>query len=66
MLNIVLLNFLYHFQINEKIDARDLSMGAWFEAQVVKITCETPKTDVPCSSAAQAEDVVYYHVQYDE
>ena len=53
-------------QIKEKVDARDLSMGAWFEAQVVKVTTEPPQTDVPCSSATQVKDTVYYHVQYDE
>ena len=58
--------FTLHFQISEKIDARDLSMGAWFEAQVIKITTEAPLADTPCSSAAHAEQVVYYHVQYDE
>ena len=56
----------HHFQIKEKVDARDLSMGAWFEAQVVKITTESPPGDTPSNSAAQAEDIVYYHVQYDE
>ena len=41
-------------------------MGAWFEAQVVKVTAESPGADSPCSSTAQLEDVVYYHVRYDE
>ena len=54
------------FQIGEKVDARDLSMGAWFEAQVVKITVESSGADNPCSSTTQHEDVIYYHVQYDE
>jgi hypothetical protein len=53
-------------QIDEKVDARDLSMGAWFEAQVVKITSESPGIDNPCSSTTQLEDVIYYHVRYDE
>lgn len=54
------------FQVDEKVDARDLSMGAWFEAQVVKITAESPGTDNPCSSTTQLEDIIYYHVRYDE
>ena len=57
---------IFFIQIGEKVDARDLSMGAWFEAQVVKITAESPGTDSPCSSTTQVEDVLYYHVQYDE
>ena len=61
-----LTNFKFVIQIDEKVDARDLSMGAWFEAQVVKVTVETPCSDGPCSSSTQTEDVVYYHVQYDE
>ena len=28
-------------QVGEKVDAKDLSMGVWFEAQVVKVTTET-------------------------
>ena len=52
--------------MNEKVDARDLRMGAWFEAQVVKVTVESPGEDSPCSSTTQHDDTVYYHVQYDE
>ena len=56
------------FQIGEKVDARDLSMGAWFEAQVVKVTTGSPQTDDPCSSTSQDKETtcIYYHVQYDE
>lgn len=56
------------FQIGEKVDARDLSMGAWFEAQVVKVTTGSPLTDDPCSSTTQDKEAIciYYHVQYDE
>ena len=54
------------FQIGEKLDARDLSMGAWFEAQVIKITTERLLSNGPCSSATQDKDTVYYHVKYDE
>ena len=56
----------FSFQIDEKVDARDLSMGAWFEAQVVKITAESLGTDNPCSSTTQLDDIIYYHVRYDE
>lgn len=54
------------FQIGEKVDARDLSMGAWFEAQVVEVTTESPQTHGPSSSTTQEKDAIYYHVQYDE
>lgn len=33
----------FFLQINEFVDARDLNMGAWFEAQIVNIT-KTTKT----------------------
>lgn len=53
-------------------------MGAWFEAQVVKVTKEATPTDQssdqPRSStdagsstdSAKPLDVIYYHVRYDE
>lgn len=43
-------------------------MGAWFEAQVVKVTRRTPAQDEPCSSASclVPEGDVIYHVKYDE
>ena len=54
-------------QVGEKVDARDLRMGAWFEAQVVKLTREVPSvsTDDPGSSSTP-EPIVFYHIRYDE
>ena len=55
-------------QIGEMVDAKNLSMGAWFEAQVVKVTIETSLTtaeDSPTSSS-EAEPTIFYHVKFDE
>ena len=43
-------------------------MGAWFEAQIVKVTTEaSPTTDRACSStSSEPEPVEYYHVKFDE
>ena len=60
------------FQTGEKVDARDLSMGAWFEAQVVKVTKEASPADQlgdqPGSStdSTNQTETIYYHVRYDE
>lgn len=57
-----------HTQVGDKVDARDLSMGAWFEAQVVKVTEEdtpTSKEDEP-SSSTSSEPTLLYHVKFDE
>lgn len=55
-------------QVNEYVDARDTSMGAWFEAQVVRVLRKPPSQDEPSSSAASPtpEEDVIYHVKYDE
>ena len=52
--------------MDEKVDARDRSMGAWFEAQVVKVTTEAPPTDESACSSESNELIVYYHVKFDE
>lgn len=51
-------------KINELVDARDLNMGAWFEAQVVNVTkmTKTPKEE----AAEQEEEEILYHVKYEE
>ena len=45
-------------------------MGAWFEAQVVKVTKEVvPSSDQPPSSSttdSETNSTKYYHVRYDE
>nr|6B9M_A Chain A, E3 ubiquitin-protein ligase UHRF1 [Danio rerio]6B9M_B Chain B, E3 ubiquitin-protein ligase UHRF1 [Danio rerio]6B9M_C Chain C, E3 ubiquitin-protein ligase UHRF1 [Danio rerio] len=46
------------YKINEFVDARDLNMGAWFEAQIVKVT-KTPAED------GGPEEIVY-HVKYED
>ena len=54
------------WQVGEKVDARDCSMGAWFEAQVVKVMEKSPthQSDSPSSSLRECE--FYYHVVFDE
>lgn len=49
-------------KINELIDARDLNMGAWFEAQIVNVT-KTPKED---AGEGGAEEEILYHVKFEE
>lgn len=55
-------------QVDEYVDARDTDMGAWFEAQVVRVLQKARAGDgEPCSSTASLtpEDVIY-RVKYDE
>lgn len=56
------------YKVNEYVDARDTSMGAWFEAQVVRVTRPAQSRDAPCSSTASPlpEEDVIYHVKYDD
>ena len=51
-------------QVGEKVDAKDRRMGAWFEAQVVKVTTEP----APSSSSGESgsETTTQYHVKFDE
>lgn len=63
-LNTFYLFFYYFFQINEFVDARDLNMGAWFEAQIVKVT-KTAKTSGE-DGEADGEEEIIYHVKYEE
>uniref|UniRef100_A0AAQ5Y2E6 E3 ubiquitin-protein ligase UHRF n=1 Tax=Amphiprion ocellaris TaxID=80972 RepID=A0AAQ5Y2E6_AMPOC len=51
------------YKINELVDARDLNMGAWFEAQVINVT-KTPKEEA--AEAQPAEEEILYHVKYEE
>ncbi|NWI51626.1 UHRF1 ligase, partial [Calyptomena viridis] len=57
------------YKINDLVDARDTDMGAWFEAQVVKVTRKKPSsgscTDPEQPTAVPEEDVIY-HVKYDD
>ncbi|XP_040317661.1 E3 ubiquitin-protein ligase UHRF1 [Herpailurus yagouaroundi] len=56
------------YKVNEYVDARDTNMGAWFEAQVVRVTRKAPSQDEPCSSTSSVtpEDDIIYHVKYDD
>lgn len=53
------------FQINEFVDARDLNMGAWFEAQIMNVTRET-RTPSDGDEGKPDEDHILYHVKYEE
>ncbi|KAM5237840.1 LOW QUALITY PROTEIN: E3 ubiquitin-protein ligase UHRF1 [Ctenodactylus gundi] len=56
------------YKVNEYVDARDTSMGAWFEAQVVGVLQRVPSGDMPCSSTASLdpEEDILYRVKYDD
>ena len=63
------LTFLFfpsNIKINELVDAKDLNMGAWFEAQIVNVTKteKTPKEENENEESAQEE--ILYHVKYEE
>ncbi|KAM3876053.1 E3 ubiquitin-protein ligase UHRF1 [Diretmus argenteus] len=55
------------YKINEFVDARDLNMGAWFEAQIMNVT-KTTKTPTQEEDAAAkpAEEEIHYHVKYED
>ncbi|XP_066551243.1 E3 ubiquitin-protein ligase UHRF1 isoform X3 [Amia ocellicauda] len=58
-------------QINEFVDARDLNMGAWFEAQIVNVTKETKSPSESAESMtdpeiSQSEEEIVYHVKYED
>lgn len=62
---------LFVCQINEYVDARDLNMGAWFEAQIVNVTKMTRSSaegDDQSETPAAEEEVeeIRYHVKYEE
>uniref|UniRef100_A0A8C2ZC22 E3 ubiquitin-protein ligase UHRF n=1 Tax=Cyclopterus lumpus TaxID=8103 RepID=A0A8C2ZC22_CYCLU len=54
------------YKINELVDARDLNMGAWFEAQVVNVTKTTKTPKVEAAEAQSAEEEILYHVKYED
>lgn len=53
-------------KINELVDARDLNMGAWFEAQILKVTKTTKTPKEEAAEAEPAEEETLYHVKYEE
>ncbi|XP_010560550.1 PREDICTED: E3 ubiquitin-protein ligase UHRF1 isoform X2 [Haliaeetus leucocephalus] len=60
------------YKINDLVDARDMNMGAWFEAQVVNVTRKKPRNETadsctdPDQPTAVPEEDVIYHVKYEE
>ncbi|XP_063311668.1 E3 ubiquitin-protein ligase UHRF1 [Pelobates fuscus] len=55
------------YKINELVDARDLNMGAWFEAQVVNKTKRVVQNGTESEGQPSAsEDEVIYHVKYED
>ena len=50
------------------MDAKDCSMGAWFEAQVVKVTVKKPSVagEDGSSLSSDSHPMFCYHVLYDE
>ncbi|XP_053319571.1 E3 ubiquitin-protein ligase UHRF1 [Spea bombifrons] len=52
------------YKIGDLVDARDLNMGAWFEAQVVNVTRGVAQNGT-LSDGTDAPDVVY-HVKYED
>ncbi|XP_057274769.1 E3 ubiquitin-protein ligase UHRF1 isoform X2 [Pezoporus wallicus] len=60
------------YKINDLVDARDMNMGAWFEAQVVNVSRKKPASASAesCSDPEQPraipEEDVIYHVKYED
>ncbi|MEJ1269824.1 ubiquitin-like containing PHD and RING finger domains 1 [Cricetulus griseus] len=56
------------YKVNEYVDVRDNTLGAWFEAQVVQVQKRAPSQEEPCSSSASMtlEDDIMYHIKYDD
>ncbi|XP_071767852.1 E3 ubiquitin-protein ligase UHRF1 [Centroberyx gerrardi] len=56
------------YKINEFVDARDLNMGAWFEAQIVNVTktTKTPTEEEEAAEEKPAEEEIHYHVKYED
>uniref|UniRef100_A0A8B9RLX8 E3 ubiquitin-protein ligase UHRF n=1 Tax=Astyanax mexicanus TaxID=7994 RepID=A0A8B9RLX8_ASTMX len=53
------------YKINEFVDARDLNMGAWFEAQIVNVT-KTPKNTEEGGMETDGEEEILYHIKYED
>ncbi|XP_038196242.1 E3 ubiquitin-protein ligase UHRF1 isoform X2 [Arvicola amphibius] len=56
------------YKVDEYVDVRDNTLGAWFEAQVVQVQKRAPSQEEPCSSSASMtpEDDIMYHIKYDD
>ncbi|XP_017576228.1 E3 ubiquitin-protein ligase UHRF1 isoform X1 [Pygocentrus nattereri] len=53
------------YKINEFVDARDLNMGAWFEAKIVNVS-KTPKSSEEGSMETDGEEEIRYHIKYED
>uniref|UniRef100_A0A8C0EG16 E3 ubiquitin-protein ligase UHRF n=1 Tax=Bubo bubo TaxID=30461 RepID=A0A8C0EG16_BUBBB len=54
---------LYKVCINELVDARDVSIGAWFEAHIENVTRATKGHKNDCMDT---DEEAIYHIKYDE
>ncbi|XP_043830752.1 E3 ubiquitin-protein ligase UHRF1 [Dromiciops gliroides] len=57
------------YKINDYVDARDMNMGAWFEAILVNVTRKERAADGESSDSGDgqvAEEDVIYHVKYED
>ncbi|XP_052555881.1 E3 ubiquitin-protein ligase UHRF1 isoform X2 [Tympanuchus pallidicinctus] len=57
------------YKINDLVDARDMNMGAWFEAQVVNVTRRKAASESRAVADQQTtipEEDVIYHVKYED
>ena len=52
-------------QVGEKVDARDLKMGAWFEARVLKIVSPVAQQNGDSLSSSSHPPDHLYRVAYD-
>ncbi|XP_066503598.1 E3 ubiquitin-protein ligase UHRF1 isoform X2 [Hoplias malabaricus] len=52
------------FKINEFVDARDLNMGAWFEAQIVNVTKSSKSTEA--GDMEMDNEEIRYHIKYED
>ncbi|KAJ8418949.1 hypothetical protein AAFF_G00004480, partial [Aldrovandia affinis] len=53
------------YKINEFVDARDLNMGAWFEAQIVNVT-KGSSGEQDGSDTEVGDKEIHYHVKYED
>ncbi|XP_076009168.1 E3 ubiquitin-protein ligase UHRF1 [Genypterus blacodes] len=54
------------YKINEFVDARDLNMGAWFEAQIVNVTKTTKTSTEEDAAETKPTEEIHYHVKYED
>lgn len=56
-------------QPGEKVDARDLKMGAWFEARILRIIPATPQSNGEATPSSSSQDTdlppYLYRIAYD-